>query len=149
MLKGASLSPSFSVLEGENTFKSVSLSQSAAIPWPIGSLDFFTFRSFRVAKAFPVIVVPIFVYVVYPGRLPKLGWVTSWSNRMSRAWLFRKSRSMAILVGVYIPFRWSVAILSVFMGGAPTLLSTFSQGCVFVYASVPVFVLLVFQVLFS
>jgi lipopolysaccharide/colanic/teichoic acid biosynthesis glycosyltransferase len=81
--------------------------------------------------------------------LPKLGWVISWRNRMSRAWLFRKACSIAILVGVYIPFMLSVAILSIFMGGGPTVFSTFSQGCAFDYASVPMFVLLVFHVLFS
>ena len=78
---------------------------------------FVTCRSFRVTKAVPLIVVPTFVYVVYPGRLPKLGWVISWRNRMSRTWLLRMACNMAIIFGVYIPFKLSVAILSIFMGG--------------------------------
>ena len=68
-------------------------------------------------KAVPLIVVPTFVYVVYPGKLSKWGWVTSCKNRMSMAWHFRKSCSMAILVVVCIPFIFSVAILSIFMVG--------------------------------
>ena len=111
--------PFFAVQEGACTFKCVIPSHSAAIPGPVGSLVFVTCRSFRVTKAVPLIVVPTFAYVVYPGRLPKLGWAISWRNRMLRAWLFRKSCSMAILVGVYIPFMLSVAILSIFMDGGP------------------------------
>jgi len=99
-------------------FKSVIPSHSAAIPRPVGSLVMFvTCRSFHVTKAVPLIVVPSFVYVVYPGRLPKLGWVISWRNRMSRAWPFRKSCSMAILVGVYVSFMLSFAILIIFKDG--------------------------------
>ena len=117
MLKKASLSAFFTVLQAAHTFQSVISSHSAAIPRPVGSFVIFvTFRPFRVTKAVPL-AVPTFVYVVYPGRLPKLWWVISWRNRMSRAWLFRKSCSMAILVGVCIPFVLSVAILSIFMGG--------------------------------
>ena len=59
---------------------------------------------------------------------------------------------MAILVVVCIPFMFSVAILSIFMGRGkvvPTEVSLFSQGCAFDYASAPMFVLPVFQVLSS
>ena len=150
-MKIASLFAFFAVPEGAHTFKSVIPSHSAAIPQPVGSLvKFVTCRTFSVTNAVPFIVVSTFVYVVYPGSLPKSGWVISWMNRMSRAWLFRKSCSMAILVGVCIPFMLSVAIVSIFMvGGAPTVFSPFSQRCAFDYVSVPMFVLLVFQVLFS
>jgi len=73
VLKKASLSACLAVPEGVYSYNRVIPSHSADIPWPVGSLVMFvTRRSFRVTKAVPLIVVPTFLYVVYPGRLPKL-----------------------------------------------------------------------------
>ena len=87
MLKKDSLFACFAFPEGAHTCKSVIPTHSAAIPRPVGSLAMFvTCRYFYVTKAVPLIIVPTFVYVLYPGGLPRLGWVTSCKNRMSRSW---------------------------------------------------------------